>query len=67
MQRKNCEYENGLQIAYIQQTPDPFRESWMECSNCYYPLFEKRNPPETIPTICPKCLCVLKTNKIKII
>lgn len=66
MRKNECEYENGLQIAYIQQTKDPFRESWMECSNCYRLLFEKNNVPDTIPNICPKCLCVLKANKLKI-
>lgn len=58
--------KNGLQIAYIQQTADPFRSSWMECSNCYHPLFERRHVPETIPTVCPRCLCILKANKIRI-
>lgn len=63
---KKVEYEDGLQIAYIEPTKDPFLNSWMICSNCYESLFEKNHVPDIMPSVCPKCLCILKTNKIKI-
>lgn len=40
-------------------TFDPFRESWLECSNCRKLLFEKHTINE-IPQQCPHCRVDLK-------
>ena len=40
-------------------TFDPFRESWLECSNCRKLLFEKHSINE-IPQRCPYCGVDLK-------
>ena len=60
--------KSELEIAIIQPSTDPFRASWLECSNCHKELFEQNNLPKIIPTVCPKCLSLLElSSNLKLI
>lgn len=51
---------DGQKTARIKPTLDPFHPSWMICSNCGKLLYQKYNVPETIPDVCPNCLCIFE-------